>query len=220
MRLLALLVALLVVLAGCSGGKEEKVESTPVETPKAERTPTPEKTSPPAKQEEAEETQTPSSGEAIRTLYEMYVNRKMVHGTVTVSENGKTQTTEFWYYFDFENKEKLLRMEGETEQGRGATIIINKYEGNTLTTTIYSKGGMAIQQMGDCEWMKFTQTITASPSEVEEAKDEPVSESFQATFRQQGNVVADYKIEYIDYDPTIFQPDGKVCDVGSFMSGG
>ena len=77
-----------------------------------------------------------------------------------------------------------------------------------------------MQQMGDCEWMKFTQTTTVSPSEYEDVKDEPVSESFEATLVQQGNIVQNYKIEYVDYDPSLFQPDGKVCDIGSFMSGG
>ena len=218
----ALVVILALALAGCSGGGEKKEEEistpTPAPTPTPAQTSIPEKTPTPAETHEGGGT-TPS-GEVIRTLYEMYVNKKMVHGTVTITENGKTHTSEFWFYFDADNRQKLLRMEGETEQGMGVVIIINKYDGNTLTTTMYSKGGMAMQQMGDCEWMKFTQTITVSPSEYEDVKDEPVSDSFEATLVQQGNIVQNYKIEYVDYDPSLFQPDGKVCDIGSFMSGG
>ncbi len=214
--LILLVVVLAMVFAGCAGGgKGEKQTPAQTSTPSETQTPT---QSPEPEETQAGSVQTPASG-AIKTLYEMYVNRKMVHGTVAVTEKGKTHTSEFWFYFDADRKEKLLRMEGETDQGMSAVIIIDKYDGNTLTTTIYSKGGMATSQMGDCEWMKFTQTTTVSPSEYEDVKDEPVSDSFQATLTQQGNIVQNYKLEYIDYDGSLFQPDGKICDMGSFMGG-
>ncbi len=217
--ILVLVVILALALAGCSGGgekKEEKVSTpTPTPTPTPAQTSIPEKTPTPTETYESGETM--PSGEAIRTLYEMYVNKKMLHGTYEITADGKTQTGEYWFYYDAANNQKLARMEGQSDQGKSVIIVIEKYEGNTATTTLYMKGGQ-YNQMGNCEWVSFTQTITVSPSDYEGIKDEPADQAAQATLVSQGgNVVEKFNIEYVDYDPSIFQPDGQVCSMGSYI---
>ncbi len=212
-------IALALIIAGCAGGGEEKSEK---ETP----TPSPVKTPTPAPEPEktAEPSQTEKSpgepGNGLKTLYDLYMNKKMLHGTASMTVEGKTQTFEFWYYFDADNRELLIRMDAREGEEMGSMILRQKYEGNTLTTVMYSKGGEGMPQMEGCDWMEFKQTVTVSPSDYEDLKDEPVSESFEATMMRQGNVVENYRIEYVDYDPSIFQPDGNVCSIGSYMGRG
>ncbi|WP_287795229.1 hypothetical protein [Archaeoglobus sp.] len=60
-----------------------------------------------------------------------------------------------------------------------------------------------------CDWIVITQTSTISQSESN-IGDEPVEDAFKSTFASQGNVW-EYEVETVDYNPSLFQPDGKVC---------
>jgi len=207
-KMLIVLVLLAIAFAGCAGGGEKEEKATPSPTPT--QTPVPEKT---------EETTAPSSGGTsggINTMLDLFRSKKVAHGSAIVKEEGKTYTVEFWYYFDASNKEVMMRMEGESAQGKGVNIIRQKYEDGTVTIVIYTKSE-EMQHPEGCEWMEFRQKQTVSPSEYEDVKNEPVSKSFEATLTQQGNVVEHYKLEYVDFDPSLFQPDGKVCSFGSYM---
>ena len=220
-KLVLIFVIFAVVVAGCAGGGEKKEEKTPTpeptQTPVKTPTPEPEKTPVPS---ETEKMPPEEYGGGFKTLYDLYVNKKMLHGTASITVEGATQTYEFWYYFDADSRELLIRMEAQGEGEMGTVIMRHKYEGNTMTTVMYSKGGKGMPMVEGCDWMEFRQTITVSPSEYEDVKEEPVSESFEAIMMRQGNVVENYKIEYVDYDPSVFQPDGKVCSIGSYMGGG
>ncbi len=215
--ILVLFVVLAIALAGCSGGGEKKEEKVSTPTPAPTQTSVPEETPTPEKIPESGET-TPS-GEAIRTLYEMFVNKKMLHGSYEITVEGKKQTGEFWFYYDASNNQKMVRMEGQMDQEKSVIIVIEKYEENTATTTMYMKGTSYNQMGGDCDWVSLTQTITVSPSEVEDIKNEPADQAVEATLVREGNIVEHYTVEYVDYDPSLFQPDGKVCSMVSFVGG-
>lgn len=215
--LFVLILIFAVALSGCSGsdsGEKAKPEQTPApvktETPQA--TPTPEETQ--------GGNQPPSSGEVYRTLYEMYVNKKMVHITYTVDYGNRQEIGEGWFYYDADKNQKLFRMQGNDEAGFGAVIIIETFSGNTKTTTLYSKGSAGMQPAEGCDWIKVTQTMSVSPSDYENLGDEPVDQSVKVTISEQGQMVYEYNLEYVDFDPAIFQPDGKVCDVMVYSHGG
>ncbi len=196
MRLLALLLVLLVALAGCSGEKPEGTEA--VKTPEGtapEKTPTPEKT------------KVAEKGD-IKTLMDLFNAKKMYYGKVTIVENGEEKVLEFWYYYDANNNEQLIRM----QQPDGVVIMRHKYEGTTLTTTMYAKGmGMGAPQ--NCEWVEVKMTQQVSPGEAEEVKDEPVGDAFKATVTQQGQIVETYEAKFVDLDLSVFEPDGEVCSI-------
>ncbi|AAB90249.1 hypothetical protein [Archaeoglobus fulgidus] len=179
------IVALAALLAGCGGQGEQ------------EQKPSEQKT-----------TTTVAESKGIETLSDLYNSKKMVHGTAKVTLQGETTTVEFWYYFDMPNKETLLRYEGEQGgMGKMTAIIKNKYSGTTLTQTMYMKSEKMEAQ--GCDWIVITQTSTISQSESN-IGDEPVEDAFKSTFASQGNVW-EYEVETVDYNPSLFQPDGKVC---------
>ena len=186
--LLLVVVALAAMLAGCGGEGGEGQKPT-------EQKPT--------------TTTTVTESKGIETLYDLYNSKKMVHGTAKITLQGETTTIEFWYYFDMPNKETLLRYEGQQEGAKKVTAIIkNKYSDNKVTQTMYMRG----EEMGmqGCDWIVMTQSSTISQSESN-IEEEPVEEAFKSTFASQGNVW-EYEVEMIDYNPSIFQPEGKVCE--------
>ncbi|WP_457591159.1 hypothetical protein [Geoglobus sp.] len=201
---IAIIFAILaLVLAGCSGqdGGEK-----PAATPAATQTATP----------EAKDTETPTqegggtvSGD-IKTLYDLYMSGKMYYGRATVTENGETHTVEFWYYYDADSNEQMIRME---QSNGGVMIMRNKYEGNTLTMTMYMKGMQDMPMPANCDWVMVKTTQTVSPGEAEELKDEPVGDAFTATLSYQGQVTHEYEGKFMDVDLTLFQPDGEVCSM-------
>ncbi|WP_456369875.1 hypothetical protein [Geoglobus sp.] len=204
-KLLVILAVVAIALAGCAGQKEGGTIETPAKT----QTPTP------------EETRTPEQGGSggvsageIKTLYDLFASKKMYYGRATVTENGETYTVEFWYYYDADNSEQMLRM--ENSEG-GVMIMRNKYEGSTLTTTMYMRGMKDMPMPEGCDWVEVKTTQTVSPSEAEEVKDEPVGDAFTATLSYQGQVTQEYEGKFVDVDLTLFQPDGNVCSMMSMI---
>ncbi len=171
-----------------------------MKTPEAatpEETPTPERTKEVAVEE----------GD-IKTLMDLFNAKKMYYGKAEVVENGEKKTFEFWYYFDADSNEQLLRM----QQADGVVIVRYKYEDSTLTTIMFAKGmGMSVPQ--NCEWVEVRMTQQVSPSEAEEVKDEPVGDSFKATVTQQGQILENYEAKFVDVDLSLFEPDGEVCSI-------
>ena len=206
-----LMIALSLLLIGCAE-KKETATPTPSETPVPSGTPvsTPSPSGTP--------TETPVSTPSqpgINTLLDLYNSKKMLHGTATVTVNGKEEKMEFWYYYDMKNNEQVVRAEGS----QGVMIMKDRYEGNTLTQIMYTKGAEGMPQQQGCDWIEIKTTTTVTPSESEEVKDEPVSDAFKATFTQ-GNVKETYQIEFVPVDLSLFEPDGKVCTIGTFMPQG
>ncbi len=212
-KYLVLLIVLSLLLIGCA--EKKSGEETP--TPPAEKTPveTPVSTPTPSKTPTETPVSTPSGQPGINTLFDLYNSRKMLHGTATVTISGKTEKMEYWVYYDLENNEQMVRAEGD----QGVMIMIDSYEGNTLTQTIYMKDMEGVPQQQGCDWVAVKTTMTISPSESEEVKDEPVGDAFKATFTQ-GDVQQTYEFEFVPLDLSLFEPDGKVCTVGMFMPQG
>ncbi|AIY90333.1 hypothetical protein [Geoglobus acetivorans] len=208
--LIVVFAALVLLMAGCSGqneGAKPAATPTPVSTPEAERTPEP-----------AQGGSSGGSGASaggINTLYDLFVAKKMYYGKATVVENGETRTVEFWYYYDADNNEQMIRM--EHSEG-GVVIMRNKYEDNTLTMTMYMKGMQNMPVSPNCDWVMVKTTQTVSPGEAEELKDEPVGDAFTATVSYQGQVMENYEGKFVDADLTLFQPDGNVCSVTMMMT--
>ncbi|ADC66069.1 conserved hypothetical protein [Ferroglobus placidus DSM 10642] len=204
MRLLALLLVLLVVLSGCSG-KEEKVETA--ETPKPEKTPVTEKT--PEKKTEV----VVEEGE-INTLLDLFNAKKMYYVKATISEEGAEKTMEFWFYYDANNNEQKMRM----QNSEGEVVIIkHKYEGNTLTTTMYVKNAGGINAPQNCDWVEIKTTQEISPGEAEDVKSEPVGDAFKTTVTQQGKIVEKYEAKFVDLDLSLFETHGNVCSISMMM---
>ncbi|NOY11811.1 MAG: hypothetical protein GXO67_07005 [Archaeoglobi archaeon] len=206
-KLVLVLAVLAVLFAGCSGGKEE-VKTTP--TPAAQPTSTPTAEQAPA----GSGGSGTSAGGGINTLYDLFMAKKMYYGKASVTENGETKTVEFWYYYDADNNEQMLRME---HSDGGILIMKNRYEGNTLTTVMYMRDMQGMEMPPNCDWVEMKTTQTVSPSEAEEVKDEPVGDAFTATVSHQGQVTETYEGKFVDVDLTLFQPDGNVCSMMSFM---
>ncbi len=195
MRKLALLfvfVAIAAMLAGCGGeGGQGAGEQKP-----AEQKPTPTVTETVVEK-------------GIETVSDLFNSNKMVHGTAKVTLQGETTTVEFWYYFDMPKKETLLRYEGQHEGTEKITAIIrSKYSDTTVKQTMYMRG--VDMGMQGCDWIVMTQSFTISQSESK-IEDQPVEDAVKASFTSQGNMW-EYEIETVDYNPSLFQPDGKVCE--------
>lgn len=202
-KLVVFLAVVAIALAGCAGQKEENTAGTPAQT----QTPTPEET----QTQEMRGSGGASAGE-IRTLYDLFVSKKMYYGRATITENGETYTVEFWYYYDADNGEQMIRM--ENSEG-GIMIMRNKYEGTTLTTTMYMRGMKDMPMPEGCDWIEIKTTQTVSPTEAEEIKDESVGDAFTATLSYQGQMTQEYEGKFVDVDLTLFQPDGNVCSMMS-----
>lgn len=208
--LVVVLAILALVIAGCSGQRDETKltpTATPVSTPETERTSTP--------------VQGESSGKGemstggINTLYDLFMAKKMYYGKATVIENGEERTVEFWYYYDADNNEQMMRIE---HSDGGVVIMRNKYEDNTLTMAMYMKGMKDMPMPPNCDWVMVKTTQSVSPGEAEEIRDEPVGDAFTTTISYQGQVMEKYEGKFVDVDLTLFKPDGEVCSITMMMT--
>jgi len=196
------LIILTIAVIGCLG--EEKRE-----TPTLAETPTP---VPTETYKESKEGYNKQPETKINTLLDLFNMKKMYHGTAKITVEGKTEMYEFWGYYDANSKEQKVRM----ESNEGAFIIIQKYENNALITTMYMKNYQNMQMPEGCDWVELKSVQTVSPSELSKVEDKPVKDSFKDVIAQQGQIEEEYSIEFIDYDPQIFKPDGSICSMEMF----
>ncbi len=143
--------------------------------------------------------QKPSQG--ISTLLEMYNSGKMYHGKVDMEVQGKKMTTEVWFYYDGQNRQQLVRAEGE-----GFVMITKtKYQDNKAVQEMYVK---AEQMPQNCDWLHFKKSYEVK----ENVESEPVDKAFEATMK---DVEYKYNFEFVDADPSLFEIQGKVCEMGN-----
>ena len=232
MRLLILLLAFSLLLAGCIKSVSD-VPQSPVEK---QSQPTPavseEQQMPSEAQEEVvenvssepiQEESTPSVEEVLAT----FAAGKMYYCKGTYSAQGNEATFESWFYYDADNNVKKVKytgssygQDGSSSESEIISITEIDFQNKEVKTSVFSKGtGGALGASQDCDYIKL-ETTTPLEYESKAAYEESLRSEAQNGSFSVANVGETMSVDckQVPYTPETFEPSGKVCAL-DFMAG-